>query len=182
MTNYLRNPGPSDTYCTYCNSRRIRQMHINYNSILYITQCGPQPPYGLPFKLCNLHNIFTPDTFKAPKITPWLSVMGVLPSLVVIACEWICTSGSIHQAWHYVGNPVPASRPPNAPAFLTRVYACRPVGTNSCLFCVCLRLCVCVHSLSSAQCPVSSAQSACRGAWPAGLARNEKCKFSGFYP
>jgi len=50
--------------------------------------------------------------------------------------------------------PRSAFRPPKAPAERTRMlYACRPVSTNACFYCVCaLSACACVYaySLSSA--------------------------------
>jgi len=45
---------------------------------------------------------------------------------------FICFTGhSACPVGHYVGSPIPAFRPPRAPASRTRVYDCQPISTNT---------------------------------------------------
>jgi len=92
---------------------------------------------------------------------------SVVPAKTRLLCN---TSHSARPAGHYVGSTF---RPPKAPAFRTRVYAChcRPVSTNACHYSV-WALSACAYT-----CPVLSAQSACSGSRRSSAARNKKCQF-----
>jgi len=97
-----------------CPVRAIHSLHTSYNAII----------------LCTLQSAFITDHSVINTYFSRRSVSTKQPSISVFL-PWSINSHSVRPVRHYVGSPVPAFRPPMAPAFRTHVYDCRPVSANA---------------------------------------------------